>query len=59
MQLTAPVESYTAEFVELDPEDSQFTTDLDNPSGDGNLLEVDPEARGRGARGARRDHRRR
>ena len=44
VQLTAPVESYTAEFVELDPEDSQFTTDLDNPPGDGNVLEVDPAA---------------
>jgi transglutaminase-like putative cysteine protease len=44
VQLTAPVESYTAEFVELDPEDSQFTADLDNPQAEGNTLEVDPEA---------------
>ncbi len=44
VQLTAPVGSYTAEFVELDPEDSQFTTDLDNPQGDGNVLDVDPRA---------------
>ncbi|HYN68513.1 MAG TPA: DUF3488 and transglutaminase-like domain-containing protein [Ornithinibacter sp.] len=44
VQLTAPVGSYTAEFVELDPDDSQFTTDLVNPQADGNMLEVDPRA---------------
>ena len=29
----SPSTSYTAEFVELDPEDSQFTADLDEPAG--------------------------
>ena len=30
--------SYTTEFVELDPEDAQFSADLDNPQIDGNEL---------------------
>ena len=38
VQLTAPSPSYTTEFVELDPEDSQFSADLDNPQIDGNEL---------------------
>ena len=44
VQLTAPSASYTTEFVELDPEDSQFSADLDNPQIDGNELQVDPRA---------------
>ena len=44
VQLTAPSTSYSAEFVELDPEDGQFAADLDNPQAPGNELEVDPRA---------------
>ncbi len=44
VQLTAPSPSYTTEFVELDPEDAQFSADLDNPQIDGNELQVDPRA---------------
>ena len=44
VQLTAPAPSYSTEFVELDPEDSQFAADLDNPQVQGNELEVDPDA---------------
>ena len=44
VQLTTPSSSYTTEFVELDPEDSQFTADLDNPAIEGNELQVDPRA---------------
>ncbi len=44
VQLSAPATSYSTEFVELDPEDGQFTADLDNPPVDGNDLEVDPRA---------------
>ena len=44
VQLTTPSSSYTTEFVELDPEDSQFSADLDNPTVDGNELQVDPRA---------------
>jgi hypothetical protein len=44
VQLTAPATSYTTEFVELDPEDGQFSADLDNPQIQGNELEVDPRA---------------
>jgi len=44
VQLTAPATSYTTEFVELDPEDGQFSADLDNPQIEGNELEVDPRA---------------
>ena len=46
VQLSSPAPSYTSEFVELDPEDSQFSSDLDNAQPvDGNELEVDPRAR--------------
>ena len=41
VQLTAPATSYSTEFVELDPEDGQFSADLDNPQVEGN------DARGR------------
>ena len=44
VQLTAPSTSYSTEFVELDPDDSQFTADLDNPQVEGNELELDPRA---------------
>jgi transglutaminase-like putative cysteine protease len=44
VQLTAPATSYTTEFVELDPEDGQFSADLDNPQIEGDELEVDPAA---------------
>ncbi|HET7821811.1 MAG TPA: DUF3488 and transglutaminase-like domain-containing protein [Ornithinibacter sp.] len=44
VQLTAPATSYTTEFVELDPEDGQFSADLDNPQIQGDELEVDPGA---------------
>ncbi len=44
VQLTAPATSYSTEFVELDPEDGQFSADLDNPQIEGNELEVDPAA---------------
>ena len=44
VQLSAPATSYSTEFVELDPEDGQFTADLGNPPVDGNDLEVDPRA---------------
>lgn len=44
VQLTTPSSSYTTEFVELDPDDSQFTADLDNPTIEGNELQVDPRA---------------
>ena len=44
VQLTARSLSYSTEFVELDPEDSQFAADLDKPQIEGNVLEVDPRA---------------
>ena len=44
VQLTARFTSYSTEFVELDPEDSQFAADLDNPQVEGSTLEVDPDA---------------
>ena len=44
VQLTAPSTSYSTEFVELDPEDGQFSADLDNPQVQGSELEVDPDA---------------
>ena len=44
MQVTQPVSSYTAEFVELDPDASQFTADLDGPQGNEANLEVDPRS---------------
>ena len=44
VQLTQRVESYTAEFVELEPNASQFTVDSSNPPLDGSTLQVDPRA---------------
>ena len=44
VQLTQPVDSYTAEFVELEPNASQFTIDSSNPPLDGSTLQVDPRA---------------
>ena len=44
VQLSAPSTSYSAEFVELDPEDGQFSADLDEPAADASQLDVDPDA---------------
>ena len=44
VQLTQPLDSYTAEFVELDPDASQFTADLGDPPLDDSTLEVDPRS---------------
>ncbi len=44
VQLTARFTSYSTEFVELYPEDSQFAADLDNPQVRGSTLDVDPDA---------------
>ena len=41
VQVTQRVSSYTAEFIELDPDPSQFTADLDGPQGNEANLEVD------------------
>jgi len=44
VQLTAPARSYSTEFVELDPEDGQFTADRNNPQVEGDDIQVDPGA---------------
>jgi transglutaminase-like putative cysteine protease len=44
VQLSSPATSYTTEFVELDPEDSQFTIDPDTAAVGGDELEVTPDA---------------
>lgn len=44
VQLTRRVDTYAVDFVELDPEPSQFAADRDNSSADATNLAVDPAA---------------